>query len=147
MGFGVSFVMENLTLLNDELCDLSESFKMLIKSIGVNLDYNLFDKLLPDDWWGGDVHVFFAPETDEFIMLDLYWGHAQSPMVILGVHVDISRKDEVEKIMRLIHGEIHPALGIKFVTHHKDELKHEIDISQYPRRRDSYMQNIFYHRV
>ena len=155
MSYGISFVIEKASLFNDaywsyekDAADLSESFKALIDAMGVCLGFNWMDKHLWDVEIGeGDVHVFFAPETDEFIMLDLYFGSGDhTGMMDLAVHFNASKKVEIENIMRNIHDEACAKMGIKFHVWHDDELMQEIDISKYPRRIESYLQNIFYHR-
>ena len=128
---------------------LSESFALLVDAMGVKLDFNWLDKHIHEVEQGeGDVHVFFASEKEDFIMLDLYFGSSDhSGMVVLGAHVDISRKDEIKTIMMSIYDEACAKWGIKFQEWHNDELKHAIDISKYPRRQETYLQNIFYHEA
>jgi len=149
MGYGISFVLEEGYLFNHLWNDFSEPFKNLIETVDVKVDFAWLENHISNrERMMGDVHVFFSPNAEDFIMLDLYFGSSDhSGMVVLGVHADTSKKDSIEEAMGQIYNNSYCyEMRIKFNTWHGDELKHGIDVSKFPRLQESYLQRVFYHK-
>ena len=156
VNYAVLYAIPFFVLFNEEFWDermggnFSEPFNRLLKVMNVKIDYNWLAKHYDSREHGqGDVHVFFTPETEDFIMLDLYFGWTdQSDMIVLGVRTDISKKDEIEEAMQSIYDDERAIPKSKYNILHNNELLHRIDISRYPLQCETNCyQNIFYHRA
>jgi len=160
--YGVSYAIQFEVLFNSIFMKLgiddegigenfSDGFSALLSLVDVQIDFKWLEKCFNDradknSYGQGDIHVFFNNEKNEFIMLDLYHGTTdQSDMICLGVNVNTSKEDKAKEIMMDIYSAIPSITRSEFCEHRNNELLHEIDSSKFPRKCESYNQNIFYH--
>lgn len=94
----------------------------------------------------GDVHVFFDPTKQKFIVFDLYFGHTdQHNMISLGMHVPRHMKDQMKETMLSIYDDDDAVPKSDFIEYFNNKLLVDIDKSNYPKKCEINYQKIIYH--
>lgn len=94
----------------------------------------------------GDVHVFFDPTKQKFIVFDLYFGQTdQHNMIALGMHVPRHMKDQMKETMLSIYDDDDAVPKSDFIEYFNNKLLVDIDKSNYPKKCEFNYQKIIYH--
>jgi hypothetical protein len=94
----------------------------------------------------GNVHVFFDPTKQKFIVLDLYFGHTeQHNMIVFGIHVPWYMIEQMKEAMLAIYDDDDAIPKSDFKEYFNNKLLVEIDKSNYPKKCEFNYQKIIYH--